>query len=85
VQLSGCILTKVDEAARLGDALSSVIHSRLPLAYIGDGQRVPEDMHPARAHGLISRAVALLQHNPAQLEDTYMAQAFAGKVSHAHL
>ncbi len=85
VPLSGCILTKVDEAARLGDALSSVIHSRLPLAYIGDGQRVPEDMHPARAHGLISRAVALLQHNPAQLEDTYMAQAFAGKVSHAHL
>jgi flagellar biosynthesis protein FlhF len=85
VQLSGCILTKVDEAARLGDALSSIIHSRLPLAYIGDGQRVPEDMHPARAHGLISRAVALLQHNPAQLEDSYMAQAFAGKVSHAHL
>ncbi len=80
VQLSGCILTKVDEAARLGDALSSIINSRLPLAYIGDGQRVPEDMHPARAHGLISRAVALLQHNPAQLEDTYMAQAFAGKV-----
>ena len=85
VPLSGCILTKVDEAARLGDALSSVIHSRLPLAYISDGQRVPEDMHPARAHGLISRAVALLQHNPAQLEDSYMAQAFAGKVSHAHL
>lgn len=85
VQLSGCILTKVDEAARLGDALSSIIHSRLPLAYIGDGQRVPEDMHPARAHGLISRAVALLQHNPAQLEDSYMAQAFTGKVTHAHL
>jgi len=85
VPLSGCILTKVDEAARLGDALSSIIHSRLPLAYIGDGQRVPEDMHPARAHGLISRAVALLQHNPAQLEDSYMAQAFTGKVTHAHL
>lgn len=84
VQLSGCILTKVDEAARLGDALSSIINNRLPLAYVGDGQRVPEDLHPARAHGLISRAVALLQHNPAQLEDTYMAQAFAGKVSHAH-
>lgn len=84
VPLSGCILTKVDEATRLGDALSSIIHSRLPLAYIGDGQRVPEDMHPARAHGLISRAVALLQHNAPQLEDTYMAQAFGGKVSHAY-
>lgn len=85
VPLAGCILTKVDEATRLGDALSSIINSRLPLAYIGDGQRVPEDMHPARAHGLISRAVALLQHSAPPLEDSYMAQAFAGKVSHAYL
>lgn len=85
VPLAGCILTKVDEATRLGDALSSIIHSRLPLAYIGDGQRVPEDMHPARAHGLISRAVALLQHSAPPLEDSYMAQAFGGKVSHAYL
>lgn len=85
VPLAGCILTKVDEATRLGDALSSIINSRLPLAYIGDGQRVPEDMHPARAHGLISRAVALLQHGAPPLEDSYMAQAFAGKVLHAYL
>jgi flagellar biosynthesis protein FlhF len=61
VELDGCILTKLDEAASLGGALSAVLRYQLPVAYVGDGQRVPEDMHPARAHTLVSRAVALMQ------------------------
>jgi flagellar biosynthesis protein FlhF len=59
--LDGCILTKMDEAASLGGALSVIVRHDLPLAYVGDGQRVPEDMHPARSHNLVSRAVALMQ------------------------
>ena len=61
VHLAGCVLTKVDEAAALGDALSVLVAHQLPLAYVGDGQRVPEDLHPARAATLVSRAVSIAQ------------------------
>jgi flagellar biosynthesis protein FlhF len=54
--LAGCVLTKLDECPALGAALSSVIRHRLPVACITDGQRVPEDLRPARARDLVSRA-----------------------------
>lgn len=53
VPLHGVILTKVDETTRLGAALSVVHENRLPLAYISNGQRVPEDLQPARIDALI--------------------------------
>jgi len=42
-----CILTKVDEAASLGAALSTILRHRLRIAYLCNGQRVPEDLHAA--------------------------------------
>ncbi len=62
VPLAGCLITKIDEAASMGGVLTAVVRNDLPVAYVGDGQRVPEDLHPARAHALVSRAVALMQH-----------------------
>ena len=59
--IEGCILTKIDETTSLGGALSAVVRYHLPIAYLSDGQRVPEDMHPARAHALVSRAVSLMK------------------------
>lgn len=56
-----CVLTKLDEAPNLGGALSVVVQTQLPVAYLSDGQRVPEDLQPARAHNLVSAAVALSQ------------------------
>ncbi len=53
VPLHGVILTKVDETTRLGAALSVVHENRLPLAYISNGQRVPEDLQSARIDALI--------------------------------
>jgi flagellar biosynthesis protein FlhF len=41
------IVTKLDEAAGLGGILSLAIVARLPVAYLSDGQRVPEDLHRA--------------------------------------
>ncbi len=61
VPLAGCLITKIDEAASMGGVLTAVVRNGLPVAYVGDGQRVPEDLHPARAHTLVSRAVALMQ------------------------
>jgi flagellar biosynthesis protein FlhF len=53
VPLSGAILTKVDETTRLGAALSAVHEQTLPLAYICNGQRVPEDIQAAQVDALI--------------------------------
>ena len=64
-KLSGCILTKADEVASLGSALSVVATHRLPVAYVSDGQRVPEDLYTARAHSLVSRSVSNMQRNRA--------------------
>jgi flagellar biosynthesis protein FlhF len=44
-ELDGCVLTKIDESTSLGPALSTIIEQSLPLAFLSDGQRVPEDLH----------------------------------------
>ena len=59
--LAGAILTKVDETTSLGAALSVLSARRLPVAYMSEGQRVPEDLAPARAHTLVTRAVTITQ------------------------
>ncbi|MHB8346429.1 MAG: flagellar biosynthesis protein FlhF [Acidiferrobacterales bacterium] len=58
-RLRGCIITKLDEAMSLGGLLSVMIQQKLPVAYVSDGQRVPEDLAVARAHSLVSSAVGL--------------------------
>ncbi len=54
-QPQGVVLTKVDETGRLGSALSVVVDHQLPMAWITDGQRVPEDLHRASAPNLVLR------------------------------
>ncbi|HEB63628.1 MAG TPA: flagellar biosynthesis protein FlhF [Gammaproteobacteria bacterium] len=68
-KLDGCILTKLDEATSLGAALSEAIEHNLPIAYISDGQRVPEDLSVARAHNLINQAVSIMQQAGRILEE----------------
>jgi flagellar biosynthesis protein FlhF len=55
---AGVMLTKLDETAYLAPALSAAIMHKLPVAYVSAGQRIPEDLEAARAHSLVSRAVA---------------------------
>jgi len=59
LSLDGVVLTKVDEAVSLGPALSALCAGGLPLMYVSEGQRVPEDLSSARAERLVSRAVSL--------------------------
>lgn len=74
--LSGCILTKLDEAASLGEVLGLAIGQHLPVAYVTDGPRIPDDLQVPRSHQLVSRAVGL-QSAEEPSEDA-MAQLFAG-------
>ena len=54
IPLAGCILSKVDESLSLGEVLSVLIQHQLPIAYITNGQRVPEDIDSANAQQLVS-------------------------------
>lgn len=54
--LSGCILSKVDEAASLATSLDVIIRHGLPLHYVSNGQRVPEDLHLPNRTYLLHRA-----------------------------
>jgi flagellar biosynthesis protein FlhF len=57
--LAGCILTKIDEAASLGPTLDAVVRHGLLLAYVTNGQRVPEDLHLPNRNYLLHRAFKL--------------------------
>ena len=61
VPLSGCILTKLDESLNLGDVLGMCIQNNLPISYVTDGQRVPEDIKVADAGELIAATLQQLE------------------------
>jgi flagellar biosynthesis protein FlhF len=82
-----CILTKIDETTSLGGSLSVLIKHKFPVSYMGDGQRVPDDFHPASARRLIAKAAAILKGNgDAQSDEAWMQipdVAEAGTNAHA--
>ncbi|MCP4041716.1 MAG: flagellar biosynthesis protein FlhF [Gammaproteobacteria bacterium] len=80
VELAGCIITKLDEATGLGNVLSSLIQQQLAVAYTGDGQRVPEDIQPARAQTLVARAVKIMNKSSRNFTDESMELAY-GKMA----
>ena len=59
--VAGCIITKLDEATRLGAALDTAIRHRLPIHYMSVGQKVPEHMELARADVLVDRAFSMVE------------------------
>ncbi|MBR7745409.1 flagellar biosynthesis protein FlhF [Undibacterium baiyunense] len=63
--LSGCILTKLDEAATIGGALDIALRQKLNLYYVASGQRVPEDLHIANKEYLVDRAFKLKRETSA--------------------
>lgn len=101
IEPAGCVLTKLDEAARLGGPLSVLIEHELPVALVSDGQRVPDDLHSVRPHDLISRSIMLSragnrpQHSRGNDQDksrvsalarrVAMASAFKGRLSSAYI
>ena len=56
-QAKGVVLSKLDEAVKLGPALDALIRHKLPVTVVANGQRVPEDWHRLSAHALIHRAL----------------------------
>jgi len=67
--LAGCIMTKLDEAASIGNVLDVVIRQKLNVHYISSGQRVPEDLHLADRAMLIDRAFRNTRNAASQFGD----------------
>jgi flagellar biosynthesis protein FlhF len=76
-----CVLTKLDEAASLGGVLSALVRARLPVSYMSEGQRVPEDLRPARSLELVSAAVRLAKARGAAADEDLLRRRF-GKNAH---
>ena len=53
----GIVLSKMDEAVKLGPALDALIRHKLTVLGVANGQRVPEDWHRLSSHALMHRAL----------------------------
>ncbi len=76
IPLSGCILTKLDESLNLGEVINVCIQNALPISYITDGQRVPEDIQVANAAQLVGAAMGSLER---ETEEPYFWGAGFGE------
>jgi flagellar biosynthesis protein FlhF len=78
--LAGAIITKLDEAVVIGSALDTAIRHHLPLYYVAQGQRVPEDLELADPRRLVNLA---LENSPASshfgLADAFPLMMAQGK------
>ena len=85
VPLSGTILTKIDEAAQLGCVVSALIRHDLPAVLLSDGQRVPDDLHPAarKRLWLVNQAVECMRASEVRVDEVMMVERF-GMAGGAH-
>ncbi len=54
---AGVVLSKMDEAVKLGPALDAMIRHKLKVVGVANGQRVPEDWHRLSANALVHRSM----------------------------
>ncbi|MFW2404048.1 MAG: flagellar biosynthesis protein FlhF [Gammaproteobacteria bacterium] len=78
---SACILTKTDEASTLGGVFSILMRSELPLAYVANGQRVPDDFHLAQSRQawLVKAAVELMNKQEFPITDDDLSRLFGSQ------
>jgi len=79
-----CIITKVDEATSLGPVLSVIEKHQLPVAYVADGQRVPEDIRRARTGNIVKQAEKLKQDTDNELSTEELMFGSQGYDNHVH-
>jgi flagellar biosynthesis protein FlhF len=79
----GVILSKMDEAVKLGPALDALIRHKLAVVGVANGQRVPEDWHRLSSHALVHRALRPTAGTAYRLDASDMNLIFAAPQSHA--
>ena len=77
-QCHGVVLSKLDEAVKIGPSLDAMIRHRLKVLAVGNGQRVPEDWHRLSAATLVQRALCVVGSSAWRLDATDVNLVLAG-------
>jgi flagellar biosynthesis protein FlhF len=75
----GVVLSKVDEAVKLGPALDALIRHKAHVLGVANGQRVPEDWHRLSSQSLVQRALRATAGSAWQLDRGDIGLVFAGQ------
>ena len=75
---AGVVLSKIDEAVKLGPAIDAAIRHKLTILGVANGQRVPEDWHRLSASALVQRAMRGGGSTAWKLDAAEMSLVFAG-------
>jgi len=73
----GVVLSKLDEAVKLGPALDALIRHKLKVVGVANGQRVPEDWHRLSAHALVHRALRSVTASAYRLDASEVSLVFS--------
>ncbi|MEY4766966.1 MAG: flagellar biosynthesis protein FlhF [Pseudomonadota bacterium] len=76
-QCAGVILSKLDEAVKLGPALDTLIRHKAKVLGVANGQRVPEDWHRLSAQALVHRALRASLNPAYRLDPNEVSLVFA--------
>ncbi len=77
--IDAVIVTKIDEGISIGGLISLIIENDLPLSYITDGQKIPEDCHVAHGQCLISCASTMMMQAQSETDEKCLANAYDGR------
>jgi flagellar biosynthesis protein FlhF len=75
---AGVVLSKLDEAVKLGPALDALIRHKLKVLGVANGQRVPEDWHRLSAPALVHRALRASLNPAYRLDPNEVSLIFSG-------
>jgi len=75
----GVVISKIDEAVKLGPALDAAIRHKLKVLGVANGQRVPEDWHRLSSQALVQRALRAPATPSWKLEADEVSLIFAGQ------
>jgi flagellar biosynthesis protein FlhF len=80
----GVVLSKLDEAVKLGPALDAMIRHKLQIVGVANGQRVPEDWHRLSAHALVQKALRVSGGSAYRMDSSDVNLVFSAPASHLH-
>jgi flagellar biosynthesis protein FlhF len=73
----GVVLSKLDEAVKLGGALDALIRHKLKVVGVANGQRVPEDWHRLSSQALVQRALRASGHSAWRMDPSDVNLVFS--------
>ena len=81
---AGIVLSKMDEAVKLGPALDALIRMKLKVIGVANGQRVPEDWHRLSGNALVHRALRGGGSSAYKLDASDVSLIFTAPLGHGN-